>query len=43
MIPRLPDVARGILKAVIVSLAITGLISNADAENVIRVLGLHDA
>ena len=43
MIQRLPDVARGILKAVIVSLATTGLISNADAENVIRVLGLHVA
>lgn len=41
--PNLPDVARSIIKAVVVSLATTGLISNADAENVIRLLGLHDA
>ena len=43
MKPNLPDVARAILKAVIVSLATSGIISNADAENVIRLLGLHDA
>lgn len=43
MTPNLPDVARGILKAVIVSLATTGLISNATAENLISLLGLRDA
>ena len=41
--PNLPDVARSILKAVIVSLASTGLMSKADAENVITLLGLSDA
>jgi hypothetical protein len=42
-LPALPDVARGILKALIVSLANTGLISQADADTVIALLGLHDA
>jgi hypothetical protein len=41
--PNLPDVARGLLKGLIVSLASTGLISQADADNVIALLGLHDA
>jgi len=41
--PTLPDVARSIIKAVIVSLASTGLMSGADAENVIALLGLYDA
>ena len=41
--PMLPDVARGILKALIVSLASTGLVSQADAENLIALLGLRDA
>ena len=39
----LPDVARSILKAAIVSLATSGLITSADAENLIRVLGLECA
>jgi hypothetical protein len=39
----LPDVARAILKSLIVSLAMTGLMSQADANNVIALLGLHDA
>lgn len=41
--PTLPDVARSLLKALIVSLASTGLMSAADAENVIALLGLQDA
>jgi hypothetical protein len=41
--PSLPDVARAILKALIVSLASTGLVSQADADNMIALLGLHDA
>ena len=41
--PNLPDVARSILKALIVSLASTGLMSQADADNVIALLGLRDA
>ena len=41
--PHIPDVARAILKALIVSLATTGLMSLADADNVIALLGLHDA
>jgi len=40
---RLPDAARSILKALIVSLAGTGLISQADADSLIAVLGLQDA
>ena len=39
----LPDVVRSILKALIVSHASTGLMSQADADNVITLLGLHDA
>lgn len=39
----LPDVARSLIKALIVSLASTGLMSAADAENVIALLGLRDA
>lgn len=41
--PKLPDVARAILKALIISLASTGLMSQADADNVIALLGLQDA
>jgi hypothetical protein len=41
--PRLPDVAAAILKGLIISLATTGLISQADADNIIAVLGLEDA
>lgn len=41
--PNLPDVPRGIIKALIVSLANTGLITSADAECVLALLGLHDA
>jgi hypothetical protein len=39
----LPDVARAILKAQIVSLVNAGLISRADAERLIAVLQLADA
>ena len=42
-VPNLPDVARSIIKALIVSLASTGLISAADADHVIALLGLQDA
>jgi len=41
--PTLPDVARGIIKAVIVSLANAGLMTRGDAENLIALLGLRDA
>lgn len=41
--PTLPDVARSILKGMIVSLATTGLISQADAEHLIALLDLADA
>lgn len=41
--PNIPDLARSILKALLVSLANTGLLSQADADNVIVLLGLHDA
>jgi hypothetical protein len=41
--PSLPDAARALLKALVVSLANTGLISHADAECVIAMLGLGDA
>ncbi len=41
--PNLPDVACSILKALIVSLASTGLLSQADADNVIALLALADA
>ena len=39
----LPDVARSIIKALIVSLANAGLVSRSDADRVIVLLGLHDA
>jgi hypothetical protein len=39
----LPDVARSILKALLVSLANTGLMSQSDADNIIAILGLRDA
>jgi hypothetical protein len=41
--PNLPEIARSILKAVIVSLATTGLITNADAEHLVAFLSLGDA
>lgn len=41
--PDLPEVARSIIKALIVSLANTGLMSQADADIVIALLGLRDA
>lgn len=41
--PNLPDVARSIIKGVITSLATAGLITGADAENLIALLGLTDA
>ena len=41
--PNLPDVARSILKALIVSLANAGLMSQSDAESVVALLGLRDA
>ena len=43
MKPNLPDVARSILKALVISLANTGLLSQSDAENIIALLGLRDA
>lgn len=39
----LPDVARSILKAMILALANAGLISQADADNIVALLGLRDA
>ena len=41
--PTLPDVARSLIKALIVSLANTGLITSADAEHIIFLLNLRDA
>ncbi len=41
--PILPDVARGIIKALIVSLVNAGLITSAEAEQLIALLGLADA
>lgn len=41
--PILPDVARSIIKSVICSLSHVGLITDADAENLIRFLDLGDA
>ncbi len=41
--PDLPDAARSIIKGLIVSLVTAGLISAADAELLIRVLGLGDS
>jgi hypothetical protein len=41
--PNLPDVARSMLKALIVSLATSGLITSADAEHLIAFLGLERA
>lgn len=39
----LSDVARAIVKALLVSLANTGLISQVDADDLVALLGLHDA
>lgn len=41
--PNLPNIAGGIIKALIVSLANAGLITSADAERLIALLGLADA
>ncbi len=41
--PNLPDVARSIIKGLIVSLATAGLITSTDAENLLALLGLSDA
>ena len=41
--PNLPDVARSILKGAIMGLANAGLITSADAEQLIALLGLTDA
>jgi hypothetical protein len=41
--PTIPDVARGIIKALIVSLANAGLITGADSEHLIAFLRLEDA
>ena len=41
--PILPDVARSILKGLIISLANTGLITGADAEQLVALLRLGDA
>lgn len=43
MKPALPDAARSILKALVVALATTGLMSQSDAKHVIALLGLRDA
>jgi len=42
-VPVLPDVARSLLKGLIVSLANTGLIAQDDAERLIALLRLTDA
>lgn len=42
-VPNLPDVARSVLKGAIVGLASAGLVSPADAEHLIALLGLEDA
>jgi len=41
--PNLPDVARSLLKGMIFSLATVGLITSADAEQLISILKLTDA
>ena len=41
--PNLPDTARSILKAVIVSLGTTGLASHADVSLMLALLNLQDA
>lgn len=41
--PRLPDVAAAILKGLIVALATSGLVSQADAAKIITLLRLDDA
>lgn len=42
-IPTLPDVARSILKGAIMGLVNSGLITGADADRLIALLGLTDA
>ncbi len=41
--PKLPDTARQVLKGLIVSFGTAGIIRAADAELLIRYLGLGDA
>jgi uncharacterized protein YutE (UPF0331/DUF86 family) len=41
--PNLPDVARTTLKGLIVALAHAGVITGADAEKLLALLGLRDA
>jgi hypothetical protein len=41
--PKLPDTARQVLKGLIVSLGTAGIVSSADAEHLLRYLGLEDA
>ena len=41
--PKLPDTACQVLKGLIVSLGTAGIISAADAEHLLRYLGLGDA
>jgi hypothetical protein len=41
--PFLPDIARSLLKGLIVSMASAGVITSADAEHLIGVLDLRDA
>lgn len=41
--PTLPDVARSILKGAIMGLVNSGLITSADADHLIALLGLADA
>jgi hypothetical protein len=41
--PQLPGLARALLKASIVSLGTTGLISAADAHQLLLLVGLDDA
>jgi hypothetical protein len=44
MTPRLlPDVARSLLKAVVVAMANAGILTQADADYLIANLGLRDA
>ena len=41
--PKLPDVARSLLKGVVASLANAGLITGADAAAIMLLLGLGDS
>jgi hypothetical protein len=41
--PTIPDVSRSVIKGMICTLANAGLITDADAQNLIHYLGLGDA